>query len=172
MKKMLLMAGAISLAGAAVFAEAMRTHTDRKAHFTIQHPGSWKKSVNQGGTNVTLATKDNLAMVQVIRADVEAGTTTDAFLKEVEKQIGETHVNQLPEDKRHAPAEDLANMNADEGSAGYYDLDHEGQKIHQFIMVLRKAEVVYAITVTFADLATDKYKDVAIKIADSVKILN
>ncbi len=169
---MFLIAGAVSLAGSVVLAEAMRTHTDRKARFAIQHPTSWKKTVNQGGTNVTLATKDNLAMVQVIRADVEAGTTTDAFLKEVEKQIGETHVNQLPEDKRHAPADDLANMNADEGSAGYYDLDHEGQKIHQFIMVLRKAEVVYAVTVTFADLATDKYKDVAIKIADSVKILN
>jgi hypothetical protein len=172
MKKFLLFAGAVSLIATAAFAEAIRTHTDRKAHFTIQHPSSWKKTVNKGGTNVTLATKDNLAMVQVIRADVEAGTTTDAFLSEVEKSIGETHVNQLPEDKRHAPAEDLANMNADEGSAGYYDLDHEGQKIHQFIMILRKAEVVYAVTVTFADLATDKYKDVAIKIADSVKILN
>jgi hypothetical protein len=172
MKRMFIIAGAFVTVGGLVFADAMRTHTDRKAKFTIQHPGSWKKTVNQGGTNVTLATKDNLAMVQVIRADVEAGTTTDAFLKEVEKQIGETHVNQLPEDKRHAPADDLANMNADEGSAGYYDLDHEGQKIHQFIMVLRKAEVVYAVTVTFADLATEKYKDVAIKIADSVKILN
>lgn len=151
---------------------AMRTYTDRKAKFVVEYPGSWQKSVNQGGTNLTLAPTDNLAMVQIIRADVDASTTADAFLKEVENEMGETHVNQLPEDKRHAPAEDLANMNADEGSAGYYDLDHEGQKIHQFIMILRKASVVYAVTVTFADLATDKYKDVAIKIADSVKILN
>lgn len=152
-------------------AQVMKTHVDRKAGFSIQHPGNWKKSVNQDGVNVTLATKDNLAMVQVIRADVEPGTTTDAFLHELENHIGETHVNQLPEDKRHASPEDLASMNAEEGSAGYYDLEHSGQKIHQLIMVIRKATKIYAITVTFADIAHQRVKDMAIKIADSVKIL-
>lgn len=162
---------ALFVAGQVQAQQRMRTHTDREAGFSIQHPASWKKSTNQSGVNVTLATKDNLAMVQVIRADVEGGKTTDAFLKDVEKEIGETHVNQLPEDKRHAAPDDLANMNAEEASAGYYDLDLSGQKIHQFIMVIRKATVVYAITVTFADKANQKIKDLAIKIADSVKIL-
>ena len=171
MKNMTAFALAALFVAGQVHAQAMKTHTDRKAGFSIQQPKGWKLTRNQDGVNATIATKDNLAMVQVIRADVEAGTTTDAFLHEVEKQIGETHVNQLPEDKRHASPDDLANMNAEEASAGYYDLEHSGQKIHQFIMVIRKATTVYAITVTFADMADQKIKDLAIKIADSVKIL-
>jgi hypothetical protein len=154
-----------------VHAQSMKTYTDRKAGFSIQQPKGWKLTKDRDGVNATIATKDNLAMVQVIRADVEAGTTTDAFLQEVEKQIGETHVNQLPEDKRHAAPDDLANMNAEEASAGYYDLEHSGQKIHQLILVLRKATKIYVVTVTFADMADQKVKDLAIKIADSVKIL-
>lgn len=172
MKKILALGCALLFVSGSVNAQALRTHTDKKAGFAIKHPANWKKTTNQGGVNVSIATKDNLAMVQVIRADVEAGTTSDTFLKEVEKQIGESHVNQLPEDKRHASPEDLANMNAEEGSAGYYDLEHSGQKIHQFIMVIRKATTVFAITVTFADMADQKVKDAAIKMADSVKILD
>lgn len=156
---------------AQVYAQAMRTHTDRKAGFSIQHPGNWKKSANKDGVNVTIATKDNLAMVQVIRTDVPAGTTADAFLHEVEQHIGETHVNQLPEDKRHASPEDLKGMNAEEASMGYYDLDHGGHKIHQLIMVLRRATKIYTVTVTFADMADQEIKDLAIKIADSVRLL-
>jgi hypothetical protein len=171
MKNMTAFALAALFIAGQVHAQAMRTHIDRKAGFSIQQPMGWKLTRNKDGVNATIATKDNLAMVQVIRADVEAGTTTDAFLQEVERQIGDTHVNQLPEDKRHASPDDLANMNAEEASAGYYDLEHSGQKIHQFIMVIRKATTVYAITVTFADMADQQIKDLAIKIADSVKIL-
>lgn len=171
MKKITALALAALFVAGQVQAQSMRTHTDRKAGFSIKQPAGWKLTRNQGGVNATLATNDNLAMVQVIRADVEPGTTTDAFLHEVEQHIGETHVNQLPEDKRHASPEDLANMNAEEASAGYYDLEHNGQKIHQFIMVIRKATKVFAITVTFADIADKNIKDLAIKVADSVKIL-
>lgn len=171
MKKITAFVLAGLFAAGQVHAQAMKTHTDRKAGFSIQHPGNWKKTVNRDGINVAIATKDNLAVVQVIRTDVPAGTTTDAFLHEVEQHIGETHVNQLPEDKRHASPDDLKNMNAEEASAGYYDLDHNGHKIHQLIMVLRQATKIYTVTVTFADMADQNVKDTAIKIADSIRIL-
>lgn len=153
-------------------AAAMRTHSDRKAKFSIQYPGDWKKKTNQDGINLMLLSKDSLANVQVIRSDVEANTPTDAFLAEVEKSAGAQHVNQLPADKRAAQSDDLANMNADQGSAGYYMVENDGVKIHQLIMAVRKGAVMYAIIVTFADQGAEQYRDVSTKIADSFKVLN
>ncbi|HNN01266.1 MAG TPA: hypothetical protein PKG67_12460, partial [Turneriella sp.] len=90
MKKITAFALAALFVAGQVQAQSMKTHTDRKAGFSIKQPTGWKLTKDRDGVNATIATKDNLAMVQVIRADVDAGTTTDAFLHEVEKQIGET----------------------------------------------------------------------------------
>lgn len=171
MKKLILVAGAIVLVAGSAYGAAMRTHSDRKAKFSIQYPGDWKKKTNQDGINLMLLSKDNLANVQVIRSEVEAGTPTDTFLTEVEKSAGAQHVNQLPADKRAAQSDDLANMNADQGSAGYYMIENEGVKIHQLIMAVRKGAAMYVIIVTFADQGAEQYKDVSTKIADSFKVL-
>ncbi|MCX7631829.1 MAG: photosystem II reaction center PsbP family protein [Turneriella sp.] len=171
MKKVIVPVLAVVVFGQ-LLAQAMRTHTDRKAGFSIRHPVNWTKTVNNSdGSNVTLATQDQLVVIQVMRTNVPKGITADAFLQEVEKHIGETHVNQLPEEKRHARPEHLRSMNADEASAGYYDLDHEGHKIHQLIMVMRKATRIYTVMVTFADAADEEVKNLAIQVADSFKIL-
>lgn len=172
MKKMILIASAFTLAAGAIYGAAMRTHKDKKAKFSIEYPGGWKKKTNQDGVNLMLASKDDLANVQVIRSDVEAGTPTDTFLAEVEKAAGPGHVNQLPADKRSAEANDLAKMNADQGTAGVYQIENEGVKINQLIMAVRKGAVMYAIIVTFAEQGADQYKDVSTQIADSFKILN
>jgi hypothetical protein len=170
MKKTVAILAMAAIAGGAVYAAGMRTHNDRKAKFTIQYPATWSKKVNTDGINLALASKDNLANVQVMRSDVEADTPTDTFLAEVEKAAGPGHVNKLPEDKRSASAEDLGTMNAEQGTAGYYDLDYNGVKVHQIIMAIRKGASMYSIIVTFADQGAAQYKDVCTKIADSFKI--
>mgnify|MGYP000081267127 CR=1 FL=1 len=172
MKKVILAVGAVVFIAGSVYGAAMRTHKDRKAKFSIEHPGNWKKKVNQDGINVFLSSKDDLANVQVIRSDVEAGTATDAFLAEVEKSAGPQHVNQLPADKRAAQPDDLAKMNAEQGTAGYYMVENDGVKIHQLIMAVRKGAVMYSVIVTFADQGADQYREVSTQIADSFKILD
>lgn len=171
MKRTIGFASVFLLFVATIYAAPMLTHTDRKAQFSIKYPKGWTKTINKEGINASFATKDSLAMVQVIRADVEAGVTSDAFLSEIEKQVGEQYVNQLPEDKRHAQEADLQNMNAEEGSVGYYTLESSGQKIHQFIMVVRKGTKILTITVTFADIAEKGVQQNAIEVADTIRFL-
>ncbi len=172
MKKLILAVTVIVFVAGSAYGAAMRTHTDRKGKFSIQHPANWKKKTNQDGINLMLSSKDSLANVQVIRSDVEAGTATDAFLTEVEKSAGPQHVNQLPADKRAAQPDDLAKMNAEQGTAGYYMVEDDGVKIHQLIMAVRKGAVMYAIIVTFADQGADQYRNVSTEIADSFKVLD
>jgi hypothetical protein len=172
MKKILVLIGALAVFTGAAFAVNLLTHTDKKGKFTIQYPQGWKKKLNKGGINASFTTKDNLASVQVIHSPENSGKKADALLQEIESHMGGTHVNQLPEDKRHAKGDDLAKMNAEEAAAGYYDLDHEGHKIHQFIMVARKGQEDYIVIVTYADQASGEYGDLAVQIADSLHILD
>lgn len=171
MKKILLILGALTFAVSGISAQAMRTHVDKKGKFSIKHPGNWKKVLNKDGINAAFSTKDQLAQVQVIHSPENSGKTADAMLQEIESHMGGTHVNQLPEDKRHAQGDDLTKMNAEAASAGYYDLDHDGHKIHQFIMVATKGPEVYVAIVTYADAAPEKYQKQAIATADSLVIL-
>jgi len=171
MKKLFSILTACAFVAAPVFAQNMRKHTDRKGGFTIQHPGNWKKQTNQDGVNLVLSSKDDLANIQVISSEVEAGTSTAAFLTQVEQAAGPGHNNIIPETDRSAGAEDLTKMNIEEGTLGAYQIDQDGAKINQMIMAMRKGTTMFSVIITFADQASDKYKDVCTKIGDSFKSL-
>lgn len=151
------------------FAQSMKTHVDRKAKFSIQHPSNWKKTLNKGGINFAVATSDNLANVQVLAAPVESDTGTLYFLGEVEKAASDQHKNQIPEENRAVKTEDLSAMNVDEGAVGAYTLNYEGAVVKQVIMALRKNATMYTIIVTFAEVGEEQYKELALQIGDSFK---
>lgn len=171
MKKLGLIIAAVAVAGSGIFAQKMTTYTDKKAKFSIQHPGNWNKKMNKDGINLILTSKDNLANVQVIKSDVEANTPAAAIITEVEKQSNGTLSNMVPEDKRSASPEDAKNMNVEEGSLGVYQYESDGKQINQMIMAMRKSTAMYMIIITFAGGPGDKYKDVVTKIGDSFKAL-
>lgn len=171
MKKLGLIIGALVVASSSLGAQKMATHTDKKAKFSIQHPANWQKKMNKDGINLILNSKDNLANVQVIKSDVEAGTPAAAVITEVEKQSNGTLNNMVPEDKRAASPEDAKNMNVEEGSLGVYQYETEGKQINQMIMAMRKGTAMYMVIITFAGGDGDKYKDVVTKIGDSFKAL-
>lgn len=161
----------MALVSGGVFAQAMKTHVDKKAKFSIQHPGNWKKQVNKDGLNLMLISKDKYANVIVVREDVPEGTTTAAYLSKAETDAGDSRTNMIPEDKRAAAPEDTKNMNVDEASLGVYQIEKDGEKLNQMFMVMRKGTAMYAVIISFQDAAADKYKDIVTKIGDSFKAL-
>ena len=84
-----------------MFAQVTKTHTDKKAKFSIKHPPKWSKKVDQGDINVIFASPDNLANVQVVKAVVDEKIDAKEFLSQVEQAAG-GRTNQVPEEHRAA----------------------------------------------------------------------
>lgn len=173
MKKILLVSLATVFAAGTVWAEGMRKHVDKTGNFTIEHPKSWKKQKRTKGINVAFESKDKKANVQVIHSHDNDGMTAEQVLHKIEEAMGGTHVNQLPEGERHAKNEgELTARGADEESKGYYDLDFNGVKVHQFIEVLHKGTEAYVVIVTYADEAAAEHSEEAKQIAESLVIIH
>lgn len=171
MKKFFFFLTAVMFSTASVSAQNLKNYSDRKAGFSLKYPGSWKKTANQGGVNLLLTSKDETANFQLVTSDVEAGTSTRAFLSEVEKAAGTGQVNQAPADMIPIPAEELAKYNAEEGALGIYEINQEGMTIYQQIRILRKGTRIFAIIMTFSLQNGEAQKDMCLKIADSFKSL-
>lgn len=159
----------ITIAVAPTFAQSMKSYADRKAGFSLKYPGNWKKTANQGGVNLLLTSKDETANFQLITAEVEAGTSTKAFLAEVEKAAGTGQVNQAPADMIPFSADDVAKYKVDEGALGIYELNQEGTTIYQQIRIMRKGTTIFSIVMTFSLQNGEAQKDLCLKIADSFK---
>lgn len=162
---------AMTFVAAPVFAQSMKSYSDRKAGFSLKYPGNWKKTANQGGVNLLLASKDETANFQLVASEVEASTSTRAFLAEVEKAAGTGQVNQAPADMIPIPADELAKYKADEGALGIYELNQDGATIYQQIRMLRKGTTMFSIIMTFSLQNGEDQKNRCLKIADSFKSL-
>ena len=66
MKKLILAVGAVVFVAGSVYGAGMRTHSDRKAKFSIQHPANWKKKTNQDGINLMLKRLSDIVLSSLI----------------------------------------------------------------------------------------------------------
>jgi len=171
MKKILIISLSLIVAAGTAWAVTMKKHVDKPGNFTIEYPSNWKKQKKKNGINVGFEAKKGVAQVQVIHSHENDGKSADAVLAEIESHMGGTHVNQLPEGERHHKNEgELTARGADEEAKGYYDLDYNGVKVHQFIEVLHKGQEAYVVIVTYADQVAAEYGEVAKQIGDSLVI--
>ena len=161
----------ITITVAPAMAQSFKNHSDRKAGFSVKYPSNWKRVANQGGVNLLLNSKDETANFQLIASEVEAGTSTRAFLAEVEKAAGTNQVNQAPADMIPFSADDNKKYNVEEGALGIYEITQEGTTIYQQIRVLRKGTTIFTIVMTFSLQNGETQKDLCLKIADSFKSL-